>query len=56
LIRKNAAAIGSPRSQPGVAPGFEERTQFTDVARRAAVFEAKMGENTLGSAFGGPGE
>ncbi len=39
-----------------LAPGFEQIPQLSDVARGMAVFQAEMGQATLGATFGGTGE
>jgi hypothetical protein len=37
----------------GIAAGFEQVAQFADVTRGVVVFQAKVGQQALGSAFGG---
>jgi hypothetical protein len=37
----------------GISPGIKEPTQFADVARRMAVFQAQMGQTSFCTSFGG---
>jgi len=39
---------------PGISPGIQEAAQFTDVTRRVAVFQAKMGQTSFCPSLGGP--
>jgi hypothetical protein len=42
-----------PRRAARIAPRFQQIAQLPDVAGGVAVFQAKMGETTLGTTFGG---
>ena len=41
-----------PCGSAGIAPGFQQVTQFADVSGSVAVFQAEVCQATLGTTFG----